>query len=457
VSAPGHPATHGPGTNGGEPRVGLRGFRPYPTYKDSGVDWLGAIPEDWEAKRLKVVAPTRVAKVDTKPEELPYVGLENVESWTGRLLLEKQPTSVDSVVGSFMAGDVLFGKLRPYLAKAARPDFMGVCTGEILPLQPRDGCFQGYLMYCLLNKGFIQWLDSLTYGTKMPRVGPEQVAASFVPVPSHSEQHAIARFLDRETTRIDSLIAKKEQLIGLLQEERSALITQAVTKGLDSGVSQKDSGVEWLGKIPAHWDVKRTKFLARLRTGHTPSRQHPEYWQNCSIPWFGLADVWQIRDGRIEYVSETSEKISELGLANSSARLLPRGTVIVSRTASVGFSAIMGVDMATTQDFVNWICGPTLRPEYLLYVFRSMSSEFQRLTMGSTHQTIYMPDVGRFSTPHPPVSEQNRIIAFVRAEASRIDTLAAKVQDAIEQLKELRTALISAAVTGKIDVRNEAA
>lgn len=113
----------------------------------------------------------------------------------------------------------------------------------------------------------------------------------------------------------------------------------------------KDSGVEWLGKIPAHWAVKRTKFAARLRSGHTPSRQHPEYWQDATIPWFGLADVWQIRDSPVEYVTQTNEKISQLGLANSAARLLPQGTVILSRTASVGFSAIMGVDMATTQDF----------------------------------------------------------------------------------------------------------
>lgn len=215
----------------------------------------------------------------------------------------------------------------------------------------------------------------------------------------------------------------------------------------------KDAGVEWLGEIPAHWRVNRTKFAARLRSGHTPSRQHPEYWQDCTIPWFGLADVWQIRDGQTEYVSQTAEKISELGLANSSARLLPKGTVMLSRTASVGFSTIMGVDMATTQDFVNWVCGPTLRPEYLLYVFRSMQQEFRRLTMGSTHQTIYMPDVERFSTPIPPVSEQNQIVAFIRKETSRIDRLVAKKEQLINLLQQKRTALIARAVTTGLDAK----
>jgi len=213
----------------------------------------------------------------------------------------------------------------------------------------------------------------------------------------------------------------------------------------------KDSGVEWLGEIPAHWDVTRTKFAARLRSGHTPSRHEPEYWQDCTIPWFGLADVWQIRDGHAEYVTETSEKISELGLANSAARLLPKGTVMLSRTASVGFSAIMGVEMATTQDFVNWVCGPTLLPEYLLYVFRSMQHEFRRLTMGSTHQTIYMPDVGRFCTPLPPIPEQEEVVAFVRRHVGKIDALVAKKERLVELLQEKRTALITRAVTKGLD------
>jgi type I restriction enzyme S subunit len=214
----------------------------------------------------------------------------------------------------------------------------------------------------------------------------------------------------------------------------------------------RDSGVEWIGEIPAHWQVTRTKFVARLRSGHTPSRQVPEYWQNCTIPWFGLSDVWQIRDGNVEYVTETSEKISQLGLDNSAARLLPKGTVILSRTASVGFSAILGTEMATTQDFVNWVCGPRIRPEYLLYVFRSMQHEFTRLTMGSTHQTIYMPDVGKFSTPLPPTDEQDRIVAFIRKKASAIDALRSKGLLA-DVLNEYRSAVISAAVTGKVHVQ----
>jgi type I restriction enzyme S subunit len=120
----------------------------------------------------------------------------------------------------------------------------------------------------------------------------------------------------------------------------------------------KASGVEWLGDVPEHWGVMPIGRAARLESGHTPSRLHPEYWEHCTVPWFTLADIWQIREAGADYIYETKEKVSEVGLANSAARVLPKGTVMLSRTASVGFSAIMGVDMATTQDFANWVCGP---------------------------------------------------------------------------------------------------
>lgn len=209
----------------------------------------------------------------------------------------------------------------------------------------------------------------------------------------------------------------------------------------------KDSGVEWLGQVPEHWAVMPIRKAARLESGHTPSRNHPEYWENCTVPWFSLADVWQIREEGRSVIYETNEKVSELGLANSSARRLPPGTVMLSRTASVGFSAIMGVEMATTQDFANWICGDRLKPEFLLSVFRSMRGEFRRMMMGSTHNTIYMPDIQALRFALPPLPEQAAIAAFLDAEIAKIDALVAEQQRLIDLLKEKRQAVISHAVT----------
>jgi type I restriction enzyme S subunit len=165
-----------------------------------------------------------------------------------------------------------------------------------------------------------------------------------------------------------------------------------------------------------------------------------------------LADVWQIRQGA-DVIYETEEKVSELGLANSSARRLPKGTVMLSRTASVGFSAIMGIDMATTQDFANWVCGDKVLPEFLLCVFRSMSGEFRRLMMGSTHNTIYMPDIQALRFALPPIPEQRNIVEHVRKAVASFDGLTNEAQRGVDLLTERRSALISAAVTGKIDVR----
>ena len=209
----------------------------------------------------------------------------------------------------------------------------------------------------------------------------------------------------------------------------------------------KDSGVMWLGAIPAHWRAMPIRLAARLESGHTPSRSHPEWWQDCTVPWISLADVWQIRENGADYIHETKEMVSKLGLANSSARVLPKGTVVLSRTASVGFSAIMGVDMATTQDFANWVCGEGLLPEFLLYVLRSMSGEFRRLMMGSTHNTIYMPDIQSLRFALPPIEEQSTIAGFIEHEAAKIDALVEEQKRLIELLKEKRQAVISQAVT----------
>ncbi|HEX9814757.1 MAG TPA: restriction endonuclease subunit S, partial [Myxococcota bacterium] len=438
-----------------------RRFRPYPQYKESGVEWLRQVPAHWEAKRWRYcckVAEGLVDPTDDAYGDRIMIAPNHVESGTGRILLTETAQEQGAISGKYIVkpGDLIYSKIRPALNKVCIADGDWLCSADMYPVQVTEAMLlPGFLLYSMLSDSFVKLMVDESMRVAMPKVNRDKLSACPLLLPPRDEQRAIAAFLDRETAKIDGLVARKERLIELLQEKRTALITRTVTRGLDPNVPMKDSGVEWLGEIPAHWEVSRTKRVARLESGHTPSRQRPEYWQTCTIPWFGLADVWQIRDGQTEYVVETAEKVSELGIAHSSARLLPRGTVLLSRTASVGFSAIMGVDMATTQDFVNWVCGERIRPEYLLYVFRSMGQEFRRLTMGSTHQTIYMPDAGQFSTPVPTVTEQERIVAFIRGETAKIDALIAKVREAIDRLKEFRTALISAAVTGKIDVREE--
>ena len=187
-----------------------------------------------------------------------------------------------------------------------------------------------------------------------------------------------------------------------------------------------------------------------MKTGHTPTRTEAAYWDDCTIPWFTLADVWQLRDGTRWYLEETSENISELGLANSAAELLPAGTVVFSRTASIGFSGIMPQPMATSQDFWNWVCGPRLTPEYLLLLFRSMVQKFEESTSGSTHKTIYQGVAAGLQICVPPLEEQHAISTFVFCHMKEIDEVIRRVRDSVDRLAEYRAALITAAVAGKL-------
>jgi type I restriction enzyme S subunit len=221
---------------------------------------------------------------------------------------------------------------------------------------------------------------------------------------------------------------------------------------------RKASSLSWLSEVPAHWPELKVTLVARLGSGHTPSRQHDEWWIGCEIPWITTGEVWQLRDDRSEYLHETREMISELGLANSAAELCPAGTVVLSRTASAGFSAIMGRNMATSQDFMTWQCGPRLRPRYLLLCLRAMRADLlERLAMGSTHQTIYEPDIQSIRVPVPPIEEQDSIVEWVWVRLRHIDAAIDTINRQIELLQERRQALITAAVTGKIKIPGVAA
>jgi len=200
----------------------------------------------------------------------------------------------------------------------------------------------------------------------------------------------------------------------------------------------------WLDE--SRWPTVPIRYVARLGTGHTPSRQHPEYWENCTLPWVTLADVGQLRTGMITYIYTTSEKISQLGIANSSAVKHPAGTVILSRTASVGFSAILGTAMATSQDFATWTCSSRLEPRYLLHALRAMTPDLRRIAMGSTHQTIYMPDIAELRVPIPPTAEQRRITDFLDTETARIDSARTQMLTLSTLLTEREQAFLDDAI-----------
>ena len=422
-------------------------FPRYPKYKPSGVEWLGDVPDHWGVKRLKGLCRLVTEKADSRSRA---VALEHIESGTGRLVGDSGEFEGEGT--AFVRGDLLFGKLRPYLAKAWVADFDGEAVGDFHVMRPTRELSQRYLLYTTLNRDFIQLVDGSTYGSKMPRASWDFVGCMPVCEPSLTEQRAIAAFLDSETAKIDALIAEQEKLIELLAEKRQAVISHAVTKGLNPAAPMKPSGVEWLGDVPAHWHVTKMKWVARMESGHTPDKKVTAYWEDGSIPWVSLNDTGYLQDH--DYIAETAYNVTELGIANSSAHLLPPRSVVFSRDATIGRCAITTREMAVSQHFIAWVCGDTVVPEYLLLRLRSMSFELERLTTGATLKTIGMPEVRTLVTPLPPRAEQLAIAEYVGSQKLSLDGLLSEAKQAIILLRERRSALISAAVTGQIDVRN---
>ena len=314
-------------------------------------------------------------------------------------------------------------------------------------LVPRFG------FYWLKSEPFQEFmLSTMTAGsTNQIELSRERLGDSPTPVPPLEEQRRIAAFLDAETSRIDALISTQQRLEVKLLERREAGVA-ALISGMDHH-DRKPSQLPWLTDLPADWQVVRLGLIARMGSGHTPNRSREDWWENPTIPWITTGEVKQVRDDRREVITETREKISELGLGNSAAELHPAGTVVLCRTASAGYSAVMGADMATSQDFVTWTCGPRLDPFYLLWCLRAMRQDLLgRLAMGSTHKTIYVPDLQMLRIPLPSLDEQRSIVARIRSQNSKIDRLIDAVRRQSELLAERRRALITAAVTGEFDV-----
>ena len=241
-------------------------IRRYATYKPSGVAWLGAVPGHWDVQPIK--RHTRQLTEKTNRRDHP-VALENIQSWTGRYV--QTDTEFEGVGVAFRAGDILFGKLRPYLAKVLVAKQPGEAVGDFIVMRPLTGVFPQFASYQLLTREFIAIVDGSTFGSKMPRASWDFVSSLQVVLPPHEEQIAITSFLDHETAKIDALVEEQKRLIELLKEKRQAVISQAVTKGLDLTVAMKDSGVAWLGRVPAHWRVCAVRRVAaRIEQGWSP-------------------------------------------------------------------------------------------------------------------------------------------------------------------------------------------
>ncbi|MGI2014498.1 hypothetical protein [Shewanella oncorhynchi] len=421
-------------------------YKAYPEYKDSEIQWIEDIPSHWKIIPIKRFAKLNKARTSESGEKIIYIGLEDVESGSGRYLPTEGNSrqTEDSTVGVFEKGQVLYGKLRPYLRKAIIANFDGVCSTEFLVLQSEE-VLPELLQSWLLSTNVTQQIEATCEGAKMPRADWEGIGNIPMPLPPSTEQALIRDKVKTETTRIDDLITKKNRFIELLKEKRQALITHAVTKGLNPHVKMKDSDVGWIGKIPEHWEVKPFfSLLTELKRKNTGLVE-------TNILSLSYGRVIQKSENRnMGLVPESYEtyQIVEQGevvfrftdLQNDKRSL--RSALVQER--GIISSAYMAVSLRNIDsNYFSWL----MRSYDLCKVFYGMG--------GGVRQSLKFEDVRRLQVLVPPKEEQAEIAAHVNRQLAHNDSLVEKTERSINLLKERRSAFITAAVTGQIDLRGE--
>jgi len=454
--------------NNNERPAGPRRFKPYPDYKDSSVEWLGKIPTPWGLKRLKRIAEFRGGGTPRKDNldywsgNIPWVSPKDMKVFVVVDTEDKiTPEAVrESATKRVPAGAVLLVVRSGILVHSIPVALAGrevTLNQDLKALIPRSELVPEYLVYLISGMQrelLVEWKKE---GATVESLEVDLIAQTQIPLPDEQEQRAIADFLDRETARIDALVAKKERLIELLQEKRTALITRVVTKGLDPTVLMKDSGVEGLGDIPAHWTVKRLWHL-------TPTDRRIMY--GIVLPGPNVDEGVPIVKGgdisperlRLDRLNRTTNEI-ESGYVRSRLR---GGDLVYAIRGSIGEVAMVPDELQganLTQDAARVAYTPETQGNWLLYALKSAAvfSQLEAGALGATIKGVNIRDLKRASIPVPTRAEQKAVAAFLERETGKIDVLVVKVSEVIDRLKELRIALISAAVTGKIDVREEPA
>ena len=343
------------------------------------------------------------------------------------------------------AAGATIGKSSLYLS-----DEPACYAGFLVRIRPADDVDPRFLGHWMQSKHYWAQIDQGAVRSTIDNFSASKYRSLMAPDLALDEQRRIADFLDDRVARIDQIIAARQQQVDSAEQAFASLRRQAA---LGQSLSRQPTDLPWASSIPSGWTVRRLRQLASMGTGHTPSRLHADYWVNCDIPWLTTADVHKFRHDEVDRLAATEFQISELGLQNSAAVLHPAGTVALSRTASAGFAIQMGCDMATSQDYVTWTCGPGLLPEYLLQLLRVMRSYLLRyLAVGSTHKTIYFPDLMDLRIPLPSVAEQGAAVERIAAAQAVRLQLVDGLRRQIALLQEYKQSLITAAVTGEFDV-----
>lgn len=423
-------------------------FPVYPSYRDSGVEWLGHIPADWSVSPVKRV-------IDFQTGWTPPTGKDELygegNTWitigdlNGRIVQHSAKQVTDEAIrlvgiSPSPKGSLLFSfKLSiGQVAFAGEDLYTNEAIATFLPSPDVDLGFAYYAFPVFI----VQNANENIYGAKL--LNQELIREAKLALPPLPQQTAIAAFLDRETAKIDALVEEQRRLIELLKEKRQAVVSHAVTRGLDPTVPMKDSGVEWLGEIPAHWDFGVAKHVSQI---FVPQRNKPDLnTESCGVAWLTMegmkaAEVWN-----------ADRWVSPEAASAAGARPVPTGAVVASCIGTFGVATINRVPVYINQQLQAFVCGPEIEPEFLRLIVEISIPYFDQVSTAATLRYVNQSAFAMMPIVWPSLSEQRQIIDNLATVISSIDALARQAIEAADLLKERRAALISSAVTGKINV-----
>jgi type I restriction enzyme S subunit len=435
-------------------------FPRYPEYKDSGINLLEAVPAHWDLKRFKRIFCEREARSESGAEILLSVSAYTGVTPRSEVIDDGDHLSrADSLEGYKICfkNDLVMNIMLAWNRGLAFTEYYGIVSPAYCVFFVIDGSEPKFLNYLVRSNEYTLYFKAYSSGVidSRLRIYPDTFGRLFCALPPLPEQTQIAAFLDRETAKIDALVAEQRRLMALLKEKRQAVISHAVTRGLNPHAPLKPSGIEWLGDVPEHWEVGPLKRYWRV----TDCKHVTAEFVDEGIPLASIREV-QSRWVELESAKCTTEHFYEL-LIEGGRQPLP-GDLIFSRNATVGEVAqvhtahprfAMGQDVVLLRKLMQ-----TYSSDYLQHVIRSpiIILQLANMMIGSTFKRINVEEIRSFVMPSPPPTEQAAIASFLETESTKFDTLTTEAQRAIDLLQERRTALISAAVTGQIDVRGAA-
>ncbi|AQQ00643.1 restriction endonuclease subunit S [Pseudoalteromonas aliena] len=436
-------------------------YQTYPEYKDSNIDWLAAIPEHWTTSKLRYTFSfgkgLTITKENLRDTGIPCVNYGEVHSKYGfEVNPQKHPLKCvgeeyvkTSPYALLQNGDIVFADTSEDIDGSG--NFTQLVSDEqifagyhTIIARPFDRECRRFYAYLLDSKELRTQIRHAVKGVKVFSITQAILRGVNIWLPPIDERTQIANFLDHETAKIDTMIEKQQQLIKLLKEKRQAVISHAVTKGLNSNAPMKDSGVEWFGEVPEHWVVTRAKYVSKI---FVPQRNKPELNDSNGMVWATMEDMKQ------QYIYTTSNFVSPESILSAGSKLLKAGSVIASCVGNFGVTSINKIDVIINQQ-LQAFQPVNIKAEYLQSIV-TLSKQYFEL-IGTAATLVYVNQEGFENLPvlMPTGKEQSEISDYILEKNTSFDLLIEKSIIQISLLKERRTALISAAVTGKIDVRH---